>query len=156
MGHVNISHLIPATREEVFEYLCDLNAVPEQLEDMIQVEFKLPPPKLAMLTDFDVTMTRYNVTAKIICRVEQFSPPERIFYRQKGGFFKTWTHSMTLDEHGPKQTRLSELVHYTMPFGLIGFLVDDIYVRSDIERIMNERAGRIVDHFNKVALRNER
>src|SRR4051794_3500600 len=124
MGHVNISHLIPATRDQVFDYLCDLSSLPEQLDEMIKVEFRVPPPKLAMLTDFDVIMTRYNVTAKIICRVEQFSPPERIFYRQKGGFFKSWSHSMTLDEHGTRQTRLSEIVNYTMPFGLLGFLAD--------------------------------
>ena len=153
MGFVNTSYLIPATPEEVFQYLADLGNVPDQLEENIEVEFPVPPPKLGLMTEFEVSMTRFNVAARIICKVEHFEPGKRLSYRQLGGFFKAWSHSMNLDLHGTGQTRLSELVNFTMPYGLFGHIADDLFVRADIERIMNERGDRIVEHFNKRAIR---
>jgi hypothetical protein len=155
MGRVTTSHLISAERQAVFAYLTDLNHVPEQLDGIIETEFPVPPPKLAPMVEFKLSMTRYGVTARIIARVESFQEPERISYRQLGGFFKTWSHSMHLDEHGPGQTRLTEVINFTMPYGLLGSIADDLYVRADIARVMNERAEVIMAHFNKLAVRSE-
>jgi len=147
MGHVQAIRVIPASPNEVFDFLADLQNLPEQLGGMIETEFTSTPPALKTAAEFEVSMRRFQVTAKITARVDEFLRPHRLAYRQMSGVFKTWSHVMILDEHAPGQTRLTDIVDFTMPFGLLGQLADDLIVKEDVSRLLEYRLNKIFDHF---------
>lgn len=149
MGHVQTSKIIPADRDALYAFLADLQNVPEQLGGRIEVEFPRTPPKLRPQAEFEIIMTRFHVTARIVARVEQVIEGERIAYRQISGFFREWSHLMILDEHGPGQTLLTDIAEFTMPGGIFGSLADDLYVRGDVARLLEFRAHKIAEHFQR-------
>jgi ligand-binding SRPBCC domain-containing protein len=150
MGHVQTQRVIPASREELFAFLADLQNIPEQLGGRIDVEFPSTPPHVHPQAEFDVMMTRFHVAVRIRSRIEQLMPNERFSYRQISGFFRSWFHVMILDEHDERQTRLTDIVEFTMPGGLFGHLADDLFVRGDIARLLAFRAMKISEHFERL------
>lgn len=149
MGHVQTSRVIPASRQEIYEFLSDLQNVPEQLGGRIEVEFPRTPPRVRPQAEFEVLMTRFHVAVRVVARIEEAVPGERISYRQLSGFFKEWSHLMLFGEHGDRQTVLTDIVDFTLPGGLIGSLVDDLYARADIARLLEFRSLKIVEHFER-------
>ncbi len=149
MGHVQTSRVIPADRNALYAFLADLQNVPEQLGGRIEVEFPRTPPALRPQAEFEAVLTRFHVTVRVVARIEEAVAGERIAYRQLSGFFREWRHLMILDEHGPAQSRLTDIVEFTMPGGLLGSLVDDLIVKSDVGRTLEFRAAKIVEHFER-------
>ena len=147
LGHLQTSRLIPASREEIFAYVSDLRNVPEMLGGKIEVEFPVTPSELKARTEFELLLTRYTVTVRLIARVDRFEPPNKFGYRQISGFFRSWSHLVLLDEHDSRQTRMTDIVEFEMPFGLVGALADDLIVRGDIERLLRQRSLRLCEHF---------
>lgn len=150
MGRVQTSHLIPATKEELFAYLTDLQNLPEMLGGRIEVEFPSTPPTLKPQVEFEVQMTRFGIAVRAFVRVEQLIPGVRFGYRQLSGFFRSWSHVMLLDEHDAEQTRLTDVVDFAMPLGLVGALLDDLYVRGDVERLLKFRALKVAEYFERL------
>ena len=53
---------------------------------------------------------------------------------------------MKFEDHGEGYTLVTDLVDYTLPFGILGNLSDDLFVKSDMTRILRSRLER-VDEF---------
>ncbi len=149
MGHVQISRLIPAPQEAVFQYLTDLQTFPETLFGRIEVELGETPPPLKSLAEVEFVLKRFSVPVRTVIRVEQLVPSTKFSYRQISGFFKAWSHVMLLDTHDKDQTRLTDVVDFTMRAGLFGALADDLFVRADVERLLIFRAAKVAEHFHK-------
>ncbi len=148
MGHVQISRLIPAPQDAVFHYLTDLQSISETLVGRIDVTFPHPPPQLRLLAEVELVSKRFAISVRTVVRVEQFVPFSKFSYRQVSGFFRSWAHLMLLDTHDKDQTRLTDVVDFTMPAGLFGALADDLFVRADVERLLIYRAAKVAEHFH--------
>jgi hypothetical protein len=44
-------------------------------------------------------------------------------------------------------TLITDVVDFTMPGGVLGSLADDLFVRSDIERLLKHRLIKIEERF---------
>lgn len=148
MGHLQTSHLIPAPSDEVFRYVTELQNLSEQLRGHIEVSFPFDQPKLGLHQEFEMVLSRFSVSLHVVARVEAMDVGERFSYRQVTGFFRSWSHTILLRRHDEKTTLLTDLVEFQMPFGILGAVVDDVFVRRDIEKILNDRLRRIEEHFS--------
>jgi ligand-binding SRPBCC domain-containing protein len=147
MGHLQTSRLIPAPPSAVFAYITDLKTLPEQLEPDFKIDSDVETPVLRDRSEFGVSVTRFGVSTKIVLCVTELKPAERFTYRQISGFFRSWTHTQTLQSHDPKTTLLTDIVDYHMRLGIFGALADDLIVRRDLQNVLEDRLARIEQHF---------
>jgi ligand-binding SRPBCC domain-containing protein len=147
MGHVQVSRLIPATTGEVYRYITDLGNLPQWLDPSMEVEFPQGVPMLREQTEFALQFTRFARSIEATFRVDQVRPREKFSYRQVEGFFKAWVHTQLISSHDSKMTLITDVVDFTMPGGVLGSLADDLFVRSDIERLLKHRLIKIEERF---------
>lgn len=147
MAHLQISQLIPASRGEVFDYVTTPKNQPFLLAPAIHVEVLTPELELKRGSEAHFNMTRLGLSQSIRFRIEDVLRGSRLTYRQVEGVFAAWTHTMKFDEHAEKETLVTELVDYQLPFGLFGFLADDLVVKNDMKRLLEFRLQKVKEHF---------
>ena len=147
MAHIQLSELIEAPRSEVFEYLTTPSNQPFLLEPAIHVEALSPDLQMKRGDELHFNMTRFGLSQSIRFRIEDVLPGSRLTYRQTEGVFATWTHTMKFEEHNEKTTLVTDLVDYQLPLGLLGFLADDLLIKRDMSRILQQRLIKAREHF---------
>lgn len=147
MAHLKISQLIPAAKGEVFDYLTDVNQLPFLLGPSIDVECLTPDVPLKRGSELHFKMTRLGFSQSIRFRIEDVLKGSRLTYRQTEGLFATWTHTTKFEEHGETSTLITDLVDYQVPLGLFGFLADDLLIKRDMNRILENRLLKAKEHF---------
>lgn len=147
MAHLQISGLIPASRNEVFDYLTAPSHQAFLLEPVIQVEAlsEDAPPKRGQELHF--SMVRFGLSQSVRFRIEDVLPGRRFSYRQSEGLFYTWSHTMKFEEHDENSTLVTDLVDYQLPLGLFGYLADDLLIKKDMKRLLQKRLQRAQEYF---------
>jgi ligand-binding SRPBCC domain-containing protein len=133
----------------VFKYLTDPAKLDEQLKPHIKVQWQNPGIELQTEAECLFLMTRFGVEQKVRYRVEKFVLGNQLVYRQTEGFFSEWTHSIKFEDHGLNETLVTDLVDYDLPFGLIGKVMDDLWVRSDLKKMLKSRLNKAKNLFTK-------
>ena len=147
MGHVQVSRLIPASQADVYRYLVDLGNLPQWLDLSMEAEFVGAVPVLREHSEFAIKFTRYGRSVDSVFRVDELKPQNTFSYRQVKGFFKSWVHTQILSPHDAKTTLATDVVEFQMPYGLLGALADDLFVRADIERLLQHRLIKTEERF---------
>ncbi|MBX3022273.1 MAG: SRPBCC family protein [Bdellovibrionales bacterium] len=150
MAHLQISQLIPATRFEVFDYLTDPSHLPFLMAPSIDVQVLSPEVDMKRGTEAHFNMTRLGMTQSIRFRIEDVLRGSRLTYRQVEGLFAAWTHTMKFDEHGEKETLVTDLVDYQVPLGLFGHLADDLLIKGDMRKLLAHRLQKAREHFDSL------
>ena len=150
MAHLQISELIEAPRAEVFEYLTAPSQQSFLLQPAINVEVLTPDGDLKRGDEIHFNMTRFGLSQSIRFRIEDLLPGSRMTYRQSEGVFAAWTHTMKFEEHNETSTLVTDLVDYQMPMGILGYLADDLLIKSDMARILKQRLQKVKEHFSSV------
>lgn len=143
MAHIQVSRIIESSRTRVFEILSSPANLPDLLRGDIYVEDLNSPEKLTPGCEIRLGMTRFGVRQLIHLKVDDCLHSKRLMYHQVEGFFKSWTHIMKFEDHGEGFTLVTDLVDYTLPLGLLGNLSDDLFVKKDMMRILENRLGRV-------------
>ncbi len=147
MAHLQISQLIEAPKQEVFEYLTTPSRQPMLLQPAINVEVLSPDAELKRGDELHFNMTRFGLSQSIRFRVEDLLPGSRLTYRQSEGVFASWTHTMKFEEHNENVTLVTDLVDYQVPMGIFGYLADDLLIKGDMARILKQRLNKAKEHF---------
>jgi len=143
MAHLQVSRIIEAPRTRVFEILTQPESLPDLLRGDIDVEVVSRAEKLTPGAEVRLSMTRYGVKQWVHLKVDDFLHSKRLMYHQVEGFFKSWSHIMKFDDHGDGFTLVTDLVDYTLPLGLLGNLTDDLFVKADMTKILENRLQRV-------------
>lgn len=147
MGFVQTSKLIPASVGDVYRHITDLAHYPSWVSGHFEVDLPGEIPVLREMVQFELCFKRFGIKRTGRFRVDELVPRERVVYRQLEGVFKRWVHTQVLVKHGPKMTLLSDHVEFELQYGIFGAIADDVFVRRDIETILNERLSRIAAFF---------
>jgi ligand-binding SRPBCC domain-containing protein len=148
MAHLQISELIEASRSDVFDYLTAPSHQAFLLAPAINVEALTPDGQLKRGDEIHFNMTRFGLSQSIRFKVEDLLPGSRLTYRQSEGVFAAWTHTMKFEEHSDNTTLVTDLVDYKMPMGIVGFLVDDLVIKGDMSRVLQQRLQKVKEHFS--------
>jgi len=70
---------------------------------------------------------------------------------QRGGPYKLWHHKhfFSKTEGG---TEIEDIVHYSLPFGFLGAIVNRIFVRKKLKEIFDFRHKKIEELFGKIEI----
>ena len=147
MAHLQISETIPAGRFEAFDYLTDVRNLPALLSRALAVEVISAPPELKRGTEAHLSMARFGLSQSVRWQVEDILRGSRLSFRQIEGIFAAWTQTLRFEEVSATETRVTDVVDYRVPGGVLGNLADDLVIKGDIEGILRGRLKRARDHF---------
>ncbi len=144
MGHLQHSRIIPFAVDQVFAYVADFNNLPFMLQPYIGVKV-LAAPVMRRGADYAFAMTRMGVTRQCVFRIEEFQRNQSFADRQIEGVFARWYHVQKFSPHDRDQTLLMDYIDYTLPYGVLGRLADDLFSRFDLAEIVEARYERIIE-----------
>jgi ligand-binding SRPBCC domain-containing protein len=75
--------------------------------------------------------------------IEAYDPPRFFRDRMLAGRFRTFEHDHAFEDLGSGNTRLSDELRFTMPFGLLGDLAGVVLLVPHIHGLMRRRFQRI-------------
>ncbi len=136
---IKLSRVIQAPREKVFWLLCQPQQQGELLKPMIEVEVRSSDGELARGAEIHLSMSRFGFSQLVRLRIEDILVGHRMTYRQTLGLFKEWVHTMQFEAIDAHQTRVIDTIDYELPFGLVGHLLSDLWVRADLEKLLDHR-----------------
>src|SRR5688500_16274219 len=99
MAYFEYSSIIPAARDEVFEFHRSIENIIYILPDSFHADLMAPAAPLDKGVDFEVKLTRYGVSLAWSGIVEEYNAPESYVDRQVEGPFSLWVHTHKFEEH---------------------------------------------------------
>lgn len=127
---------------------------------------KITPPFLRFLvrgvdtdaigegTHIDYRLRLRGIPLRWRTRIVRWSPPHEFVDVQLRGPYALWHHAHTFEEH-PRGTVMRDVVHYRVPFGVLGELVAARTVSRDVTRIFDYRRRVIAALFPSDAAPND-
>ncbi len=150
MGHIQYSSVIPAPLDQVFNYVSDYNnrsaIVPQ---DDLHIELLAPAVTMGKGVRYEIQVTRFGLKYPLEYVIEDYQPPHQFIERQVSGVFEEWLHTTKLELHGEGTTVLTSIIEFSLPVGIIGTLLDDLFVRNDLIRIIKKSHENVRAHFLK-------
>lgn len=142
-----------------------LNTNPERVWEFLSTPInlnELTPPDLHFQVLSEVPDKMYNgLTILYEIKIPVFGKRRwltEIKHIQEGTFFideqrlgpyRLWYHQHRIESFEGKKTRMLDSVFYQLPFGVIGSLVHQFWVRNMLEEIFDYRAKRLVELFGE-------
>ena len=125
--------IVPGNLEEVFSFFDR----PENLNH-------LTPPRLGfeLLTPKPLPMHNGAVIDYVSSLIMSYDPPNRFVDTQIKGPYSFW-HHLHQFESVDGETRITDHVHYALPYGWLGRLAHGLFVRRQLEWIFSYRADVI-------------
>jgi ligand-binding SRPBCC domain-containing protein len=78
--------------------------------------------------------------------IRRWEAPHMFVDLQRSGPYQLWHHTHRFESQD-KGTRISDVVRYSLPFGMLGRVVHFLKVRSDVESIFAYRRKRTEELF---------
>jgi len=142
MSRLQVSQLIEAPPMEVFKLLTDPYSLPDLLAPVLEVEVQAAESELVRGQELTFMMSRYGLSQMVRLRVEDILIGRRLTVRQTLGLFKEWIHTLRCEEVGGRQTMVTEIVEFEVPFGILGLVLSDVWVKRDLQSILATRLQR--------------
>ena len=138
---------IPRPIEEVFSFF----SAAENLEQITPpwLGFKIlnvTPGPLTKGSEIRYSLQLHGIPIHWRTEIRTWIPPFRFVDIQRSGPYRLWHHTHTFQAHG-NSTRMTDVVRYTLPFGILGRIVHALNVRADVRRIFDYRRKRVEEFF---------
>jgi ligand-binding SRPBCC domain-containing protein len=100
------------------------------------------PTKMEAGTTMEHTLRLHRLPIRWVTQIIEWTPPHSFTDFQEEGPFASWTHTHEFapTKHG---TMMTDNVIYRVPGGRLGRVIDQLYVRRDINRIFGYRKRAI-------------
>lgn len=86
----------------------------------------------------------FGIPFRLRSVVFDIDPPRRFCDRQISGPFGAFLHEHVFEEH-PQGTRMLDTIAFHSPFGLVGRIVDRLFMREYMRRVIAERNAVLVN-----------
>lgn len=155
MAHLQCAKVIPGSKFEVFAYLANPAHLSEQLEGCIEVTWENPGVEVKQGSEFLFNMTRFGIAQPIRFLVDRVVTGHSLSIRQINGVYARFVHTMKFEEHGQNETLVTDFVDYDVPFGILGRIADDFWVRNDMQKLLEKRLQKAYEKFSSLDSENK-
>src|SRR5262245_5259170 len=100
------------------------------------------PEHLSLGAKVVVAGRRWGVAHRVTTEVTAFEPDRLLVEEQCAGTFRSWRMTTLFEPH-QLGTRLTSRVEFEPPGGILGLIVTEGFVRSDLQRVFAYRAERL-------------
>jgi ligand-binding SRPBCC domain-containing protein len=143
MGRVVIETAIQAPQELCFDLARDVSVYARHASKPERV---VAPGRLTGLLEQNERVTyearHLGVTRRLTVQMVEFAPPERFLDEQIHGPFVWMQHLHEFEEDGP-QTLMRDTMHWKMPYGILGRLLDGLVVTRYVRQWVADHAGQL-------------
>jgi hypothetical protein len=139
LAHLQLSHTFFAPKQAVFDFLASPETIEQQFNGVLTAKWINSETQIKSGAEFLFEMTRFGITQSVRIAVDKYVLGNSLTYRQVAGAFKAFHHTMKFEALTPQSTMVTDLIDYDIPFGLLGQVADDFFVRSDLKSLMGQR-----------------
>src|ERR1700733_3595287 len=134
---------VPHPIQEVFTFFSDARNLEALTPSWLRFQI-LTPGSIAIAsgTKIDYRLRWHALSLRWTTEIVQWDPPYSFEDIQLSGPYRSWHHIHGFEEI-TGGTRLTDIVHYSMPFGLLGRLAHALNVRRNVEQIFDYRGEKI-------------
>lgn len=136
MAHIQHSVVIPVARKDLFEFIADYKKRMRLMPPDLQLELTSVPLELKKGCEHDFKITRWGLNYSFTLVVENVEPNEGFTERSQFGVFEEFLNTFKLEDHGENSTLLTNIIDYKLPIGVLGTLLDDLWLKNDMNRIL--------------------
>jgi ligand-binding SRPBCC domain-containing protein len=143
---------VPRPVAEVFPFFSDAANLGDLTPPWLGFRILTPGPiRIAAGTEIRYRIGLHGIPMGWTTVIRHWDPPHRFVDVQLRGPYKLWHHTHRFEaDHGG--TRMTDVVRYRLPFGVLGRVMNTWMVRRDVERIFDYRLERIRQRFGGVEL----
>jgi len=138
MSQIHFVNKIESEIDEAYEYFTDPNKWCALVDDPFDLELLSGAAQFKVGSEYLFNVDIFGIVQEMRFSITEDKPKIKITYRQKNGFFKFWSHSIEF-QRKEGQNYLVEDISYEMPFGILGTLFDDFWVKSKIKLFISDR-----------------
>ena len=140
--------VIPASLEAVWNYFSS----PKNLIDLTPeyMHFRVTsPPHQGQIYAGQIITYKVSPVAGIpltwVTEITHVHPQQYFVDEQRTGPYSMWHHEHHFEEVAGG-VRITDLVHYRMPLGILGTLAHQVFVKKQLEDLFNYRSGKVSSH----------
>ncbi len=146
--NLNKQQFIDRPITEVFKFFENPNNLEIITPPNLRFEILTNCPKAIfnnLIIDYRIKLFKisFNWKTKIIL----YNPPLMFIDEQLNGPYKNWVHTHTFKECNGG-TIINDDIEYVVPFGMLGLIVNSIWIKHELNRIFEYRKKIIKSHFN--------
>jgi hypothetical protein len=151
--HEFVAHQwVPRPVEEIFQFFSDA----ANLESITPSWFNFhvvgkSTPKIEEGTQIDYQLRLHGLPLRWKSRIEEWTPNKRFVDLQTHGPYSVWRHMhlfTPITVKSQRGTLLTDRVFYKVPFGKLGSLAADRFVKNDVSKIFEFRRKKIEELFS--------
>jgi ligand-binding SRPBCC domain-containing protein len=147
--HLKRSLFISRPREEVFAFFADAENLERITPAFLQFQILTPRPivmQVGSLIDYQLRL--FGISFRWRTRIDTFEPISSFTDIQLTGPYRTWRHRHEFAAV-PGGTEMHDQVEYELPFGPLGTIARELFVRRAVDRIFDHRNATILEIFRK-------
>src|SRR5436309_14012495 len=150
MPVIELSTVISAPRERVFDLARSIDAHQDSTEGTSERAIAGVTKGLIGLNDEVTWEARHlGVRQRLTVRVTAFERPKRFQDIMVSGAFKSMIHDHEFSEH-PQGTLMRDRFEFTSPFGILGAIVDRVFLAAYLRRFLVRR-NEVLKHLAESA-----
>ena len=139
MPVIQLSTLISAPRERVFDLARSIDAHQDSTEGTSERAIAGVTRGLIGLNDEVTWEARHlGLRQRLTVRVTEFNYPQHFQDIMVAGAFKSMKHDHEFLEH-PTGTQMNDLFEFQSPLGVLGRIVDQVFLHAYMERFLIQR-----------------
>ena len=143
---------IPRPLDEVFPFFSDARNLEKLTPPWLGLRILTGGPILiAAGTRIRYRLAWHGLPVTWTTQIRRWDRPFRFIDVQLSGPYRLWHHTHRFEAHAGG-TRMTDVVRYRLPFGIIGRAVHALKVRRDVEQIFDYRFQRIKELFAGAAV----
>jgi len=131
---------INANIQKVFEFHLDLNNLLKITPPEAKLQIFHMPEKIEVGAKVGLFVKIGPVTTTMETIVDEIEAPTKFVDRQISGFFSKWIHTHQFHKVTEKMTRLTDIIDFSLPMGILGNIVGGGVAQSQIEKMFRHRA----------------
>lgn len=135
------SQIIECSLDQTFEFFSDAFNLEKITPEFLRFKILTPRPlvmKAGTLIEYSLSLFGIPFHWKTL--IEQWEPGVQFVDRQLKGPYALWVHTHTFEALGPERTLMKDRVEYQIPFGILGSIAHNLFVRATLEKIFDYRA----------------
>lgn len=147
MYNLHREQIVNKPLDEVFAFF----EKPENLEVItppwMKFKIKTPLPLIMKIgAEFDYKIILLGIPLKWKTIITEYEPPYKFIDEQKKGPYKLWVHTHTFEAVGDK-TKIIDSVDYNLSGGMLGGIINKIYISRNLKAIFDYRTVAIKKIF---------
>lgn len=141
------TQFIQLPREEVFKFFERADNLEKITPVSLGFKIMTPPPiHMNKGTIIDYSISILGVPVRWTTAISDYDPPHRFSDVQLKGPYSFWHHTHLFEEKDGG-TIMTDIVFYSLGFGILGDLLHVLFVKSRLDMIFNFRYKAIQDFF---------